>query len=283
MPPVTSEHASPLGRWSYTEWSPRSLAGVIHRIWDFDGLTTFRYERAFPNGLAELIVHLGDRFREDRGARGRFELCPAACLTGIQTRPFVVESPGRRCQVLGIRLTPIGVFLLLGASVHSLTDETVALADVVGPLARRLEDRLADAPDSITRVRRAAAWVAERVGQARPPSPAVAWMAAAIERSHGTVRISHLQAQVGYSRATLAHRFRDQVGLTPKIYGRVVRFHRALTLLNRAGASLGRVAAEAGYYDQPHLNAEFRELGGMAPSEFLGAIRYENSVNLAET
>ena len=46
---------------------------------------------------------------------------------------------------------------------------------------------------------------------------------------------------------------------------------------------LARVTHYAGYYDQPHLNAAFRELARMAPTEFLSGTRYQGSVNLAET
>lgn len=51
----------------------------------------------------------------------------------------------------------------------------------------------------------------------------------------------------------------------------------------RQGAgSLADLAVTAGYYDQPHMNAEFRELSGLTPREFLAAHRYVNSVSIAE-
>jgi AraC-like DNA-binding protein len=33
------------------------------------------------------------------------------------------------------------------------------------------------------------------------------------------------------------------------------------------------VALAAGYYDQPHMNAEFRQLSGLTPREFLARAR----------
>src|SRR5919109_3617034 len=56
-----------------------------------------------------------------------------------------------------------------------------------------------------------------------------------------------------------------------ELYARIVRSRRALTLLHERAGSLARVAAEAGYYDQPHMNLDFQALGGLAPGGFLAA------------
>ena len=42
-------------------------------------------------------------------------------------------------------------------------------------------------------------------------------------------------------------------------------------MLQKGERPLIDVAQAAGYYDQPHMNAEFRELSGLAPREFLAA------------
>ena len=52
--------------------------------------------------------------------------------------------------------------------------------------------------------------------------------------------------------------------------------------VNAGEESLAEVALATGYYDQPHLNAEFRELSGYSPREFLAALRYPESVSVAE-
>jgi AraC-like DNA-binding protein len=53
-------------------------------------------------------------------------------------------------------------------------------------------------------------------------------------------------------------------------------------MLNSGASSLADIAADAGYYDQPHMNAEFRELSGFSPREFLAAVCYAGSTSIAE-
>ncbi len=72
------------------------------------------------------------------------------------------------------------------------------------------------------------------------------------------------------------------MGLAPKAYARVARFQRALAALHAGGRGLSDVALRAGYYDQPHMNADFRALAGMTPGEYLAARRYPASANVAE-
>jgi hypothetical protein len=44
--------------------------------------------------------------------------------------------------------------------------------------------------------------------------------------------------------------------------------------LQRSNLELARVALDAGYYDQPHMNAEFREMAGLTPRQFRAGRRY---------
>ena len=78
-----------------------------------------------------------------------------------------------------------------------------------------------------------------------------------------------LTAELGVSRQYLATRFRDEVGLPPKTVARIVGFQRAIGLLGADHAHLKRIAHDCGYYDQAHLNRDFRELAGSTPTEFL--------------
>ena len=106
-------------------------------------------------------------------------------------------------------------------------------------------------------------------------------MAAEIERSGGTLRVSSLQRETSLSRARATERFREQIGTRPKQYARLVRFRHVLERLQDDAAVLADVALEAGYYDQAHMNAEFRELAGVSPTVFLATMFRGGSGNTA--
>ncbi|WP_370946818.1 helix-turn-helix domain-containing protein [Amycolatopsis sp. cg5] len=78
------------------------------------------------------------------------------------------------------------------------------------------------------------------------------------------------------SERQLRRRFGQAVGLGPKAYLRVTRLHRAVDAA-RAALERGKpphwadIAARHGFYDQPHLLAEFRRAAGCPPGRFFQA------------
>ena len=188
----------------------------------------------------------------------------------------------RLVRTLGVRLKPAGALALVDRPLREISGWTLDLADVVGRAAEELAERCFEADSTDERFRRAAAWIEERTGRVAPGLPAVSWTAARIERSSGTVPIGALREEAGLSKSRLASAFRDQVGLPPKVYARIFRFQRLLKLIHGGSSSLAEAALDTGYYDQPHMTAEFRELSGMAPREFLAAARYTHTLSVAE-
>jgi transcriptional regulator GlxA family with amidase domain len=78
--------------------------------------------------------------------------------------------------------------------------------------------------------------------------------------------------ETGWSRRHVTERFRNQLGITPKAYARLLRFGHATALLMETSPArtLAHVATEAGYYDQSHLTRDFTALAGMTPGTYAG-------------
>ena len=168
-----------------------------------------------------------------------------------------------------MNLTPLGAHLFFGLPMHELANDVVpldaALPHGVGGLAEALEDKASwnerfALLDSI---------LLARLGEARAPSPDVAWAWSILERTHGQAPIGRICDRLGRSRRHLAARFREQVGLPPKTVARIMRFNRAVSLLGRSDDRLADIAFECGYFDQAHLNREFREFAGVTPGAFV--------------
>lgn len=90
----------------------------------------------------------------------------------------------------------------------------------------------------------------------------------------GKVRLDALCKATGLSPRQFRRRAIDECGISPKQLARISRFRTACRAL---GASeqphWATLALDCGYYDQPHLNREFLEFGGMTPREYAACWR----------
>lgn len=171
---------------------------------------------------------------------------------------------GEHVECLQVRLSPLIAHRVLGVPPADL-DGLVALDDVWGRAAARIREQLGEASSWQERFALAEALLERRRGARASVDPEVAWAWRRIVGGRGTVRVETLAGEVGWSRKRLWSRFRAQVGLPPKRAAQLVRFDRAVHRLV-AGDHPGRVAAEGGYADQPHLHRDVMAFAGVTPS-----------------
>jgi AraC-like DNA-binding protein len=95
-------------------------------------------------------------------------------------------------------------------------------------------------------------------------------IARAIEASRGMIRVDELAGQAGMSKRTLERMFREQAGITPKTFIRMVRFQHAVSRLrlDMPNSRLADFAYDCGYADQSHFIKEFRALTHRLPGSF---------------
>ena len=132
-----------------------------------------------------------------------------------------------------------------------------------------------------------AGWHAVRINRTRPiqavrgeswPSRsrratrAAVWTTVRSLRRPGSLSSCGITTALMWSRPARRH-FTTQIGIAPKRYLRMLRCHQAVALKRAApGLSWTNFCQAAGYYGQSHFIAEFRELGGAAPSRFMAEL-----------
>jgi len=81
--------------------------------------------------------------------------------------------------------------------------------------------------------------------------------------------MSKFGERLGLSQRRFIELFRTQVGLTPKAYCRVRRFHNLLRVVHPLReVDWSQVALDSGYHDQSHFIHEFREFSGFSPTQY---------------
>ena len=193
---------------------------------------------------------------------------------GLHTTPALVTHDG--CQSgIQLALSPLGARAILGVPAGELAGIDVDGTDVLGPAASRIQQRLQAAASWPDRFAILDELLRTEVLAGRPAvSAEVSYAWQRLLATGGAEPVAGLSQQTGWSGRHLRDRFLTEIGLTPKAAARVVRFHRARQLLQRRASTNGSLdlaglAACCGYYDQAHLDREFRSLAGSAPTRWL--------------
>jgi AraC-like DNA-binding protein len=194
--------------------------------------------------------------------------CFAAGVAGGATRTF---HHGRQ-HCVEVRLTPLGAYRLFGIPMRELTGKVVDLPALWPRAGAELAERLAEADGWEARFAVLDHAVGRALDAGPEPDPVVEQVWRTLVERQGNVATGELADEAGWSRGRLAQRFGAQVGTTPKAAARLLRFRRAVELLNGPERRcLASVAVSCGYYDQAHLNRDFRALAGCPPTRWLGA------------
>jgi AraC-like DNA-binding protein len=232
------------------------------------GVATELREVPFPG--IPLIFNLGPAWEIDFRRVNSF-------VAGLGTTPSTVGGEATWACV-ELRLTPHGAHRLFGVPMSELTNQVVELDDLV-PEARELEERMREARSWAARFDLVDGFLLRRLADSPRVHPEIEWSWHHLYATHGRASIGAMATQLGWSHGRLISRFREQIGLTPKVFARVIRFDRATTALRaREARGLAEIAYDCGYADQAHLNREFRELGGTSPSRFRASLQPYGSV-----
>lgn len=241
-----------------------------------------RRERFYPTGTLDLLIQLDSSSRSFRIVNGQpAGAGPASCLAGLLVAPLVIETPAQTSTLVGVTLTPAGAAALFDVPLHEVTGSAIALDELIGAEAARLADRLFETRSGTERVRLMARWVSARIASRPPVEVPVAAAVEEIERTGGRLRIAEVHTRMNVSPKRFTRSFERQVGVTPKTFARLVRFRCLAHALSRTDIPLSEAAHGCGYYDQAHLNAEFRTFAGMTPGQFRTAEHFPGSSSVA--
>jgi AraC-like DNA-binding protein len=96
---------------------------------------------------------------------------------------------------------------------------------------------------------------------------------AACDEAKGNISAAEMASVACLGERQFLRVFRNYVGIPPKQFVRLRRFHRAIQTMQRTAAQgktidLMSIALEHGYYDLSHMAMEFQQLGCISPSHF---------------
>jgi AraC-like DNA-binding protein len=232
---------------------PPRLSPFVERLWvhRIEGPPPREGRRLLPDGRITLVWISGVGVR----------------IAGPQTR-YLTPPDLEQMVAFGASFYPGTAPQMLRTPAAELRDHHVQLDAIAPDLARRLDERLGEAPRPEAALRAFADELLSALRAAAEPDPVVQHAVRLLDS--GEARVADAAARSFVSERELQRRFRDHIGYGPKTLHRVLRFQRFMGHLSGPDVDLAAAAARAGYADQAHLSREAGRLAGMTPRQLLG-------------
>jgi len=247
--PIVFKHVRPTG--------PISQFVALFWYWS-DHPRPFIRERILPMGSTELIIRLENASTFASG------------LAGPRSTPTFIERQQKN-QLLGIHFKPGGAYPFLSLPFGELHNSWITLADLWGEKrAARLLELLHQEPTIDAKFRLLEKWLLWIAGQPPAHHPAIAFALNVFERDSGLKSSAIVAEKVNLSQRRFIELFRNEVGITPKLFCRLQRFRDIVVGINDLKeVDWVDLALSYGYTDQSHFIHEFQEFSGLRPSEYL--------------
>lgn len=224
-------------------------------------------QRVVPNGEMGMMFYRTDDVKLD----GVQRMC--SCVKGQSMRYHDIVAQGS-IDIVGAHFTMLGAQVFLKAPLSEYFETTVELADIEDAELKELEKRVADAADHHECWQWMEAFFLRRlsVHDADILNLRRLQRAIAYGQQHAAgARIGDIASEACLSQRQFGRLFSDMVGLSPKDFIRLRRYHQAVLDLKRHHGTvpMATIAWRNGYYDVSHLSSDFRKLTGFSPARLL--------------
>ena len=233
-----------------------------------------------PQGVFDLLFHCQPICFSRIGVSQSIEHIPAgASIVGQQISAYTLSSMHPQ-WIFGVRLKPFSFLkqafmssLEVKNAIESITQllsHSGYLLDVLPKLTHFDQDNIDISMQVI--IEKITPWLhTQFIANDFVISPRLRAETNAILNARGDIKISDMCERFSISKVTLRQHFLDNIGLLPKELCKIWRLNNFLLYSQSSTQTLTESAINAGYFDQAHLNREFKSLLGQTPKRYLNS------------
>ncbi|BFM49863.1 helix-turn-helix domain-containing protein [Marinomonas sp. THO17] len=234
-----------------------SKNSLISHCYSFKAKSDLTQSYAIPDGCIDLLFDCTES-----------QTKALVCGTPLkaQVTPFKANH-----KYFGVRFAAGFIPDKIAIAPKELVNQQFELLEAI-PKASAMIDMLVNESDFIKQTD----LIAEYFGDSHvSKSSHVSYQAALyIRQKSGNVRLAELESLTGVTARTLQRKFKQDFGLSPKSFCRIIRFQSALFSINHHNDTcFSDLACILGFSDQPHFLREFKRLINATP------VQYHHNVN----
>ncbi|GAB3994151.1 helix-turn-helix domain-containing protein [Spirosoma daeguense] len=170
--------------------------------------------------------------------------------------------------MLKVSFQPGALFRLLNVPMYLLADGVADLETITGKAIRDVNERLPAANSYTAMIQTIEAFLLQKAAQCRHDRHSIDLIAQKMLQPNAYHQLDKLAADACLSTRQFERKFRERVGVSPKLFTRIGRFSRAYQLREANPLrSWIDIAYACGYYDPNHLVKDFQQFAGTNPSQ----------------
>jgi AraC-like DNA-binding protein len=214
-------------------------------------------QKVLSDGHSELIFHFRDPYQINMN--GQWETQSKALAAGLLDKPISLRPTGPSGMV-GVKFTPTGLWQRFGWNMGLLANQAIPLSEFLkaSEQLREAVERSKNDAEIIGQIERFLLSSSTGIKRKEDVSAIIQYM----DRGTEKMSVLSLAKYFQLSNRKLERLFHDQVGVSPKLYMRMIRFKHVYRLLQQSHLSKTEVSYVCGYFDQPHFNKDFKKFTG---------------------
>ena len=234
-------------------------------------------DRFLPDGNTEVIFdfHDGPQYIYDNETLKEIQACHHVWASGVRTEYISIPS-GKQAAMFVMSFKKGMAYPFFPVPMNEMSDRVVDADLLWGRDFAHLREHLLETPDISLKFAAAERFLLKHFQNRLTLNPAVAYALAEIISQPDQINLARVSHNIGYSQKHFIAMFRQQVGITPKAYLKIIRFQKAVgEIEQRQDVNWTNISLDCGFYDQAHFIHDFKFFSGFTPEEY---VRRKNDV-----
>lgn len=248
------------------------FSNLIESVFYLSGYNSdHEIERLIPDGTISLVIDLDgrDRYIYDNSDFKVIQTCTGAWLSGMHNR-FISISALPDTELAAIRFKPGGIFPFIGSSVYELYNRVLPASEFFSDIIGELRSSIIKHPSVDGKLGLIRDWLHKQYRFTDSVIPVIEKACRQVLENPTLSTLEQIRNDIDFSEKQFIHLFKKQVGITPKMFQRIVRFNQILPLIHeKETIDWAEISEDCGYYDQSHFIRDFKRFSGFNPTEFL--------------
>lgn len=219
-----------------------------------------------PTPQPSLFFYIGDKIKVRKYGTDAFEEQPCSVVVGQQLNSVSIDLR-RNHRAVRVGFHPGGLFRLMGVPMHEMIDDHYDAEDVFGKSMKEVNEQLHEAESNLDIKNIIERFLLDQLYRMKPILPFDLAMLELFKHTHPT-SIEQVASLACLSVRQFERVSRQRIGLSPKLFARIVRFSKAYRMREEnASLSWTDIAHRCGYFDQMHFIRDFKIFTGTTPKQ----------------